>query len=241
MPPFAKAPVPLIDISLLLPTRGRVQRAREAVESAVGTADQPTRLELALYVDEDDEPSHALEFPQLSTIKLIRERAKMGAVTRALAEVATGRYLMLANDDLAFRTPGWDTAVLESFARHPDDIGLVWGNDLCGGAPAHPFVSRVAVEWMGQICPEEYHREYIDTHLFDIFRKLRELGHDRLMPLSDVVIEHLSFFAGKSPVDATYHKPRHWDDERRYIDWRDERDFAAAQLVKGILSRARLA
>jgi len=215
----------LPDISLILPTRERPALARQALDSVARTAARPQQLEVVLYVDLDDVPSHGIGHPDLRVVKLIRPRARMGAITQACYAASAGRYLMLLNDDVVCRTDGWDAAVLGRFGRYPDDVALVWGNDLFRGdtLPSHPILSRTGCEIMGGVCPPKYHRDYIDAHIYDVFCALRRHGHDRLVYLPDVVFEHMHVEAGKAPADNTSVKRRKTDDELTYIAWAEER------------------
>jgi hypothetical protein len=222
------------DISLILPTRGRPQEIARAMSSLMETAANPLQLEVVLYIDLDDKAMHSVEFPGVNVVKLIRPRAKMGKITRDCYEASHGRYIMLANDDMVFQTPEWDRIVLEEFAKCDDDIALVWGNDLHSGMPVHPFMSRAACDLLDGVCPEDYDREFIDTHIWDIFRKLKVLGHDRMRYLPDLILEHLYVHAGKAEPDATFEKPRHAADERLYIAWDEERHSLARQLQRRI-------
>ncbi|HEY5311190.1 MAG TPA: hypothetical protein VIK18_01680 [Pirellulales bacterium] len=224
----------MIDISLILPTRKRVPQLTRALTSLVATAWRPESLEVVLYVDEDDAQSHAVEFSGLRLVKLLGRRGTMGAITRTCYAACQGRYLMLANDDIVFRTPGWDAAVLAAFASFSDEIALVWGNDLCSGAPAHPFLSRTACNLLGGVCPAGYYREYIDTHLHDVFQRLARLGHARAVYLSDVIIEHLHLIAGKAAGDAVYADRRREHDELLYVERREQRAHQAAVLADAI-------
>jgi hypothetical protein len=206
------------------------------LDSACQTADRPQRLEAVVYVDRDDKSSHGIDHAGLHVARLVGARAKMGAMTQACYAVCRGRCIMLANDDLVFRTAGWDTEILARLDAHPDGVGLVWGNDLLrGGAlPTHPIVSRTAIEIMGCVCPEAYRRDYIDTHLYDIFCRLRKLGHDRLGYLPDVIFEHMHVDAGKGAIDNTSLKTRKSDDELTFVAWAEERQRVAARLARHI-------
>jgi hypothetical protein len=224
------------EISLILPTRGRPSLARTMLDSVVETAAQPDRVEAVLYLDRDDAASHPIDQPFLRVQKLILPRANMGAMTRAAYAASRGRYVMLANDDLFFRTPGWDVAVVEAFHAVPDDIALVWGNDLFHGAsfPTHPILSRTACEILGGICPGQYHRDYIDTHLYDVFAQLRELGHDRLHYLAEVVFEHVHVDCGKAGPAVASAKRHASYDESTFISWAEERSAMARRLARYI-------
>jgi hypothetical protein len=206
------------------------------LDSACQKADHPQRLEAVVYVDRDDRASHGIDHAGLQVVRLVGPRVAMGAMTQACYAVCTGRCVMLANDDLMFRTAGWDTEILARLDRHADGVALVWANDLLRGAtlPTHPVVSRTALEIMGCVCPQAYRRDYIDTHIYDVFCTLRRLGHDRLGYLPDVVVEHMHAGAGKGALDNTSVKVRQSDDEITYIAWAEERRAAAARLARHI-------
>jgi hypothetical protein len=221
---------------MILPTRERPALARRMLDSAYDTADDPDGLEVVLYVDRDDLPSHGIDHTGLKLLRLIGPRAKMGAMTQACYAASHGRVIMLVNDDQVFRTAGWDTEILGTFAHYADDVALVWGNDLCRGAsfPTHPVLSRTVCEIMGGVCPQTYRRDYIDTHIHDVFCVLRRLGHDRLIHLSHLVFEHLQVDVGKAEIDNTSIKLSKADDEITYIAWAEERRLAAARLFRHI-------
>lgn len=227
-------------ISILLPTRGRPALLRRLLDSIAATAEEPHRLEIVLRLDEDDPASHDLDHPLLTVRKLIAPPAKMGAMIRAAYDASGGRYVMFLNDDAVCRTPGWDAALAGALARFPDRVALAWCNDLFRGPamPNFPMLSRESCEAMGGICPGEYGRDYVDTHLFDIFRKLQALGHDRLVYLPEVVVEHLHFEAGKAHFDPTYAKPRSFADELTYIAWEEQRQLIAEAMARGIRGAA---
>jgi hypothetical protein len=227
----------VIDISLILPTRKRVPQLERALASITATAQRPEALEVVLYVDEDDADSRAVEFSGLRLVKIVGKRGTMGTITRTCYEACSGRYVMLANDDIVFRTPGWDAEVLAAFEQFSDDIALVWGNDLCSGAPAHPFLSRTVCDLWGGICPAGYYREFIDTHLHDVFRRLERLGHARAVYLPEVIVEHLHFIAGKAAADEGYANRRRERDELLYVERREQRAHQAAVLADSIQQR----
>ncbi|MFN3468017.1 MAG: hypothetical protein ACK4WF_10010, partial [Candidatus Brocadiales bacterium] len=133
-------------------------------DSIMDTTANPSELEVVLYVDEDDSSSHSLSHPVLPIVKLIRPGNTMGNINRACYDSCHGRYVMLLNDDVLFRTRAWDVTVLEAFARFPDDVALVYGNDLIFGRhlAAFPITSRTVCNLIGGVCPPEYRRDFID-------------------------------------------------------------------------------
>ena len=116
----------------------------------------------------------------------------MGALNRAGCEASIGDYVMLLNDDVIARTPGWDATALACFRRFPDPFVLVHVNDsifrdrLC----TFPLTTRAFCDRAGGICPAEYVRYRIDDHIEDVFNLLALLGRRRTVYLPDVVFRH---------------------------------------------------
>lgn len=224
------------EISLLLPTRHRVSLINRLFNSIIASADNPAALEIVLYIDEDDKETQDISFQGLSLIKLIGPRETMGKMTNLCYEASHGHFVMLMNDDVIFRTNAWDQKVKEAFLAFKDSIAMVYGNDLYqrGCVGTFPILSRVICEAMGGICPPEYKYSHIDTHLFDIFRKLAALGYKRNVYLSEVIFEHMHYEAGKSLMDEIYREKDSKEDELAYISWEDERRWIANRLAQYI-------
>ena len=230
----------IIDISLLLPTRGRPKLLRRLFDSVADTTSRLARLEVVLYVDDDDLPTHEVTHPSLQLMKLIKPPGeKMGRMNQMCYEASRGRFVMLMNDDVVFRTNAWDARVLDAFARFPDEAALVYGNDLHRqkSLATLPIVPRAVCDVLGGICPKDYLNVYIDMHLFDVFKKLAKLGYHRTAYLEDVIFEHLHHEAGKSSMDATYVKRNEQFDDLLFINLEDERWNQAKMLKRYIDTR----
>jgi len=107
-----------MNISLLLPSRGRPAQLQRLFDSIVATTANIEKLEIILYIDEDDLPTEKVSHPSLSLIKLVkRPGERMGRMNQLCYEASQGRYVMLMNDDVVFRTPRWDERVVEVFTR----------------------------------------------------------------------------------------------------------------------------
>ncbi|MEK6791515.1 MAG: glycosyltransferase family 2 protein [Deltaproteobacteria bacterium] len=227
----------MIDLSILLPTRGRPDRLKALFESLISTTAKVRALEVVLYLDENDAQSRAVVCPELNITRVIRPHgAPMGAMVRECFEASSGRLVMLMNDDAAIRTNGWDAAMLQAFEGFPDGVALVYGNDLDQGArvPTFPAMPRFACGIIGGPCPPDYLNLHIESHIFDIFNRLKALGHDRIRYLDDVVFEHMHYTVGKSGVDATYVKKDPGHDDMLFIGYAEERRHAALSLARHI-------
>ncbi len=142
----------MVEISLILPTRERPALLQRMLGSILETASHPALLEVILYVDDDDQ-SMPIEFPGLKIIKLIGPRKSMGEMTQACYERSTGRLIILVNDDLVFRTKGWDLLVKGEADRYLDDILLLYPNDCYYGKKlsTFPILTRRCCDLLGRI------------------------------------------------------------------------------------------
>lgn len=193
-------------ISILLPTRGRPEQAERLLHSVVEMSADPSRLEVILYVDEDDTASHAIQCDELSISQIIGPRLNMGGLNMACLKRATGDIIVPLNDDMVIRTSGWDHRLIAIHEKFPDEVYLAYPNDLHTGELlcSTPILSRTTCEVLTHPFPEAYQGGFIDYHIMDIFKRLQVLGEGRVVYLGDVVIEHLHYQYGKSESDATY-------------------------------------
>src|SRR5262249_33579549 len=165
----------------------------------------------------------------------------MGALNAAGYAGSTGRYVMLLNDDVIVRTPGWDAKIRACFRAFRDEILLVHVNDtvfqkaLC----TFPVVSRRFCELAGGICPRDYVRYRIDDHIEDVFNLLGVLGERRSLYLPEVIFEHENFVTNAAGVRQYFSEPRILArDAARFDVLRGHRKETALRLMSHIHPRA---
>jgi hypothetical protein len=191
-------------ISILIPTRGRREGLLRAIRSARQTASDPRNLEFVCYLDQDDAETYK-DFEEPGVIFIIGPRIVLSNMWNKCAEIARSDGLMQGNDDIVFRTNGWDSMVSSEFAKFPDGIVMVHGNDGSGSATnsgkgtfgTHPFVTRRWYDVVGYFTPPFYASDFGDTHLNDVSAAI---GRRRYIPF---VVEHLHYAWGKAAVDQT--------------------------------------
>jgi len=218
--------------SLVLPTRHHLNLVSRFLDSIAATTEDLSSLEIVLYVDDDDLESQKIDDPRFNIRKLIGKSHTMGNITREAVAKARGEYIFLTNDDLVFRTRGWDTKTAEIFKRFPDGIVMVYGNDLYYGKriATFPIITRKACKLMDQVCPGSYRSHCIDDHIWDIFTRLKKFGHNRAIYMKDVVFEHMHYemgiasCAGKDDLS----------DQDLYISFSGQRANVCAKMVKAI-------
>jgi hypothetical protein len=175
---------------------------RRLVESIHATAASP--VEVVFYVDLDDSDSlaTAVDLGFNGTVKHVAgERIVLSDMWNVAAAHASGEILMMCGDDVVFRTPGWDKRVEETFARIPDRIALVYGNDLIQHErlATHPFIHRNWYNTVGYLVPNGFSCDWCDMWLNEV---AIELG--RRVYLPDVVMEHIHPCVGKVRMDDNH-------------------------------------
>lgn len=194
-------------ISILTPTRNRPVELQRMVESAIETA--TGEIEFLFRMDSDDRTEHAFGPQRLKSGKLARLFTLNGPRERVMCHNwnqliphAKGGIFLCGNDDCEFKTLGWDAMVEAEFAKYPDRILLVGGDDgfTHGRAIPHPFVSRQWVEIQGFFSAPYFESDYgTDTWNEDIGKML-----NRRVYLPDLLIYHHHPCFGAGPKDATY-------------------------------------
>lgn len=188
-------------ISLLIPTRKRPDNLRRLIDSLRETSS--FMPDICCYVDSDDDSYSPLDFPEVRFVG--GERMVFSGMWNRCAQIATGDILMMAADDMAFRTCYWDGMIERAFEECPDKILMVHGDDLGFGRDrfgVFPVIHRRWYEAVGYFCPPGYSADYCDTHLNDV---ANALDRRRFLPY---VTEHLHPSLGKAEMDETYLETR---------------------------------
>ena len=229
--------------SLILPTRYRLNSVQRLFNSIIETADDPPSLEIILYVDEDDLESAKISSDVLDIIKIIRPRRKMGIMTRECFDASRGRYIGMINDDMIIRTKEWDLAVKKAFAQFPDEVALVYPNDKYYGerVSTFPFMTRRTCELLEKICPPDYASHCIDSHIFDIFKKLSDRGYKRAVYLPHVIFEHRHYSLGLEAYSKSPMAKNDSADRSLYLSFDEDRARIASKIAQTILRHERAA
>lgn len=184
-------------VSVLIPTRGRVERLRTLIDSFKRTV-KNDNAELVFKIDPDDQESAEFLLPTPGVITLTSERGRgyleMPRYFNEMSDIATGDVLMCGNDDMVFRTEDWPTLILKAANYFPDglfDLGVQTLN-----YQNYPFatVAKSVVDRLGFLW---------DLNVFwgDIFLRDVMAHFDRCVLLPNVHIDH--DWAGFKP-DKTY-------------------------------------
>lgn len=188
-------------ISLCLPTRGRPESVKRFVENAVDNASGDD-FEIVFWVDDDDQESWdtlgALDAP-ISGRR--GPRTTLSDCWNKAASQASGDILGMMADDIVIRTPCWNLMVEAEFAKYPDRIVFVHGDDGLQHAAlgTHGFLHRRWVEAVGRFLPPYFSADYCDTWLNDVAVAL-----GRRVYLPELFTEHMHPSAGKAEWDQSH-------------------------------------
>lgn len=162
-------------ISVLMPTRGRPEMAQRSLGSLVDCSSIKQGIEILVAVDPDDptadQVGDTLRGLPVHTLSLMtRERWGYQQLNRyfdVLAKHATGRWLLLWNDDAIMTTDGWDLAI----ARLPEQVIVadLWCPPHSPSLCTFPAVRKWAVDELGHF---SRHTPHCDTYWQDMARKI---------------------------------------------------------------------
>lgn len=192
-------------ISLVVPSRARPVALAEMLESAAATAADPDSLEAVVVIDDDDPAQPAYHMAALDSgldcTVLVVPRAGHSDLWNRGAEAATGRVLMLAADDIRFRSAGWDASVMQVVDEpaYADGVLLVYGRDGVSDGATHPWVTRTWVDAVGRFTAPHFVGDYADLWLWEVAKQL-----GRAVYLGDVLVEHMHYSVGKGARDITH-------------------------------------
>lgn len=230
-------------VSVLVPSWGRPHQVLSLLQSIEETVGEKESVELLVGVNEDDPKLRA--YQAISGIRLFEYPKDMSIcqIWNELALEAKGRYLMMGNDDMRFRTDEWVEIFKEKIKRFPDELFVAFFEDgrqegrTRKDPPNFPIVSRSWINLVEAFAEERFMYSYPDTWVYDLGKRAK-----RLLPIPEVYCEHLHFTEGKSEKDETYSKTRDTveakairrSDRHKYISSVSEREALAHKIVSAV-------
>ncbi len=223
----------MIDVSVLIPSRGRPRKLALAIESILATAAVPDDIEILVRVDSDDTET-ILNFPgNADAIIGPRYRGYLDAdrYWNELAAEAKGRWLVAFNDDALMRAPGWDLLL----SKIPDLYAVVFPTDNYNRS-SFPIVTRSIYSLWGHITVFPG----IDTWIKEV-----TLAADKVVPIyatEVIAIEHQrpNLPGYESFNDKTWEESdvaeqqlcKDWDLKREHWKTHAEQDRAALRALR---------
>jgi len=161
---------PSIDISILMPVRGRPEPMQKSFTSLVELAKNPERLEILIAFDDDDIDTidyfveniapylddknvrySAMQFKRLGYIRL-------NEYLNELARHSHGAWIFFGNDDAVMTTQDWDQVIMD----HDDKFALLRAETNHEHPYAiFPIVPRKWVEITGHLSPHQINDAWV--------------------------------------------------------------------------------
>jgi len=207
-------------ISVLVPTRQRTHLLDHMLTSLVITAADPGSVEVVFRIDEDDIESRTyLTSPDLigwltmigHVYIVVGPRlngyATLPILINEAARAATANLLIVINDDVEFKSSGWDRRLCEEARTYPDGIFNLGVNTVLNNPNfVFPCQSRRQIEALGWFYDPRL--VYPDIWLRDVL-----MPFGRAVRVEDVIIEHQ--WAGQTEdqeraVQQIVSRPDYW-------------------------------
>jgi len=196
-------------ISLLVPSRERLNLKLTLLSSIITTVSDINNVELIFGVDEDDPTrdivykiAAAMPFVKIVDIQNNKKFIGINKIWNILAAQAQGDILGYIGDDMIFKTLDWDKEIITELTdKLPvDQIKLVHCYDgyrttdeICVNA----FVHKKYVDIIGYLCREEFLINWSDQWMYQTFK-----AFDRVTYRPDIHIQHNHWIFGHRKKDA---------------------------------------
>lgn len=208
-------------IAVILPSRGRPEQAREAVQSVIDTRRLPGSCVLVV-LDEADPVKHLYYSEMLKLTGLVdgdrvlEFAGNMIQRTNQAAHVADtdGHWAMgWMADDNRMRTEGWDLRVSDELHRAGVAFvnlnDLFWSEHIPDDKPVNTYMRTEVGRVLGWFA-----NPALTHHFMDDSWRLLGISTDSIRYLRDVICEHMHPVLGKSQWDDGYHTTEHPDSIR---------------------------
>jgi hypothetical protein len=197
-------------ISLLVPSRERLNLKLTLICSILTTVKNIDNVELIFGIDEDDPTrdivykiANAIPFVKIVDIKNDKKFIGINKTWNMLYPYAEGNVFGYIGDDMVFKTPDWDEEILKEFdaPNAPEDLiklvhcydGYRDRDEICVNA----FLHKKYVDIIGYLCREEFLINWSDQWLYQTFK-----AFDRVVWRKDIHIQHNNWVFGKRDRDA---------------------------------------
>lgn len=216
-------------ISVLLPTRGRIQPLQKSLESLLSRADRAQEIEILLALDRDDQS--VIDFATGDLKKLLESKYQCGYTVmafnpigyirlneylNALARVSQGDWLFFFNDDAVMDTPGWDTEI----RRHTGSFRVL-RTETTNQHPyaIFPIIPRQWTEVTGYISPHQINDAWVShiAYLLDIMVDIPVFVHHDRFDLTGNNNDET--YKNRPMLEGNHHDPRDFN----HKNWREIR------------------
>lgn len=174
----------MTSISLLCPSN-RPKDLERWLDSLYENCSNPKDIQICLTVEEMPRDKN-LEGWGNTRVRLVKPKQyAINELVEICYKQAMSPFIFLSGDDTICRTKNWDKIFLTELNKYPDNVVLVYPDDMIFGKElaCYPVTSRLVMDKIP--FPLPFKRYAIDDTIFDIVPKTRRVY------LPNVVMEHL--------------------------------------------------
>lgn len=199
-------------VSVILASRSRADLLTNLLQSIKDTTHDISQVEVLIGIDNDDDYYQQItpELHNMFPFAHLKSRDRSPWLNHDYlnwlsTDHSKGKYIILCNDDVMFRTKDWDIHIErrmeEYLADKKDRVAYAYMSDALINRNGmnyccFPLITREAMECLGFAMPPEYRAWNADIALWRIFSSI-----DRICDISEVMIEHVSYHSGKRQPD----------------------------------------
>lgn len=200
-------------LSILLPSAAKnVEKLQQCLMNLNRTIKNWNDVEVVMCLDADKENKAGHIFRSQNMVTVYENPSKYrGRFFNAAWKASTGRWLLMANDDILFKTKEWDTMI--PYDQYPDDL-VTFGfrdNQFNDRFFCHPVWSRKAMEIGVELFGPDYWITKCDNTIWDIHPP------NRRVYLPEIELEHK-----QTPYGPEW-QPAYDHDNRLYLKSAAER------------------
>jgi hypothetical protein len=215
-------------ITLLHPSRGRADQAKETANYWYHRASDPTKVEYILSVDNSDPKKWdyrdrfaEILFPNKKF--LINDNETVVQATNHAAKQSNGEILVYLSDD--FHCPkGWDNLIHnrtkdlnKPWLLKVDDCYQAFNKDVL----TIPIMNRALYSALNYFWHPEYRSMFVDQDLYYVAKNM-----NALVNAADLRFEHMHPVAGKGKHDETYARSnQNWNQGKELYARRQRQNF----------------
>jgi len=204
-----------VKIALLVPSRERIEKKKELVQSIINMADNLDNITLYFGIDTDDPTKDKARkiaeensFIKIVDIPSTGKFQNLGVLWNICARASTEEILAMIGDDMVFISKGWDTQIIDEFSGDKcpkDNFKMVYCNDRWHGnkIAVNAFLHRTYMDMTGYFMREEFPVDKVDIWLQQIFFAFKRLKYRK-----DIYIEHKHWTFRKMVVDNVVRRMR---------------------------------
>lgn len=208
-------------LSILVPSM-RPEGLAKMLDSLNKTAANRSDIQVVMLVDDQIE---YVEFHNQDKVIHAKPGKTASELMHECYKLTSGQWIMFGNDDITFKTEGWDNILREQFKLYPDEIALFWPDDnmFRSMLSCFPILSRKAIE-ISKLFPLPYRKYKIDDTIFAIFPPHRRiyLPNFKIIHENDKGTEGYKLPDGRIyPIDrkAADYDSDQWRFQQAHRDW----------------------